>query len=497
MKSAIKVLVLLVIMSTFSCSNVQQISTQQDNMSFQVFYDQLSPYGQWVNNSQYGYVWYPDVDYNFEPYSTDGQWVMTDYGWTWASDYDWGWAAFHYGRWDFDDNNGWFWVPGNEWGPSWVIWRQAEGYYGWTPMRPGVDISNSFSSGYNNINHWNFVRDRDFGRPQINHYYVNRNEYNTIIINSTVINNTYRDRSNNQTYISGPRRADVQRNSGRNVVNVTIRNSDRPGQKLSNNQLNIYRPKLDRNKDALRKSAPTRVTNATEIKPTRERNVNTNRNDNSLQNVNRGNSMPVPQKEIIRQPQQRPEERQPTEPERQVQQPEQRQPVQQTQPARRQEPVQQPVQRQEPVREPEPQRQQPVQPQSEPQRQQPVQQTQPTQRQEPVQQPVQRQEPVRQPEPQRQQPVQPQPEPLRQQPEPQRQQPVTQPEPQRQPQPQQPERQNRDNQQPSSRGEQQKSVQTQQPDPKESKSVNQRIKETQRTIPAKVTQTESRDNSSK
>jgi hypothetical protein len=67
--------------------------------SYQTFYDQLSPYGQWINDPDYGYVWMPDASADFKPYATDGHWVYTDEGWTWDSDYPWGWAAFHYGRW--------------------------------------------------------------------------------------------------------------------------------------------------------------------------------------------------------------------------------------------------------------------------------------------------------------------------------------------------------------------------------------------------------------
>src|SRR4051794_756129 len=69
--------------------------------SYQNFYDDLSPYGQWVEDPNCGYVWLPDVTPDFKPYATNGHWVYTEDGWTWASDYAWGWAAFHYGRWFF------------------------------------------------------------------------------------------------------------------------------------------------------------------------------------------------------------------------------------------------------------------------------------------------------------------------------------------------------------------------------------------------------------
>src|ERR1044071_4342023 len=104
-----------------------KIKAQQATVSFQVFYDQLSPYGTWVNYQNYGYVWIPtDVPTGFRPYSTAGHWVYTDDGWTWVSDYTWGWAPFHYGNWFFDQTYGWMWVPDYEWAPAWVTWGEYE-----------------------------------------------------------------------------------------------------------------------------------------------------------------------------------------------------------------------------------------------------------------------------------------------------------------------------------------------------------------------------------
>src|SRR5689334_10496074 len=68
------------------------------SVSFQAFYDELSPYGQWVDYPNHGYVWVPRVDRGFRPYYTSGRWAYSDYGNVWVSDYPWGWAPFHYGR---------------------------------------------------------------------------------------------------------------------------------------------------------------------------------------------------------------------------------------------------------------------------------------------------------------------------------------------------------------------------------------------------------------
>ena len=68
-------------------------------VSYQTFYDELSPHGRWIDNPQHGYVWVPNAGRDFRPYSTNGHWVYTDnYEWMWVSDYSWGWAPFHYGR---------------------------------------------------------------------------------------------------------------------------------------------------------------------------------------------------------------------------------------------------------------------------------------------------------------------------------------------------------------------------------------------------------------
>src|SRR6516162_9042894 len=114
-------------------------------VSYQAFYDQLSPYGTWINYPGYGYVWMPNAGPGFKPYATSGHWVYTDAGWTWNSDFGWGWAPFHYGRWFFDASYGWMWIPGYEWSPAWVSWRTNSEYYGWAPLGPGISVNVAFS----------------------------------------------------------------------------------------------------------------------------------------------------------------------------------------------------------------------------------------------------------------------------------------------------------------------------------------------------------------
>ena len=68
----------------------------QGPISFDVFYHELAPYGNWVQNPGFGQVWVPNAQSGFHPYVTRGHWIMTDYGNTWVSDLSWGWAPFHY-----------------------------------------------------------------------------------------------------------------------------------------------------------------------------------------------------------------------------------------------------------------------------------------------------------------------------------------------------------------------------------------------------------------
>lgn len=272
MKKIFRALVMILLVITTSVIFTKKISAQQPSVSFQVFYDQLSPYGEWVDYPNYGYVWIPDAGPDFVPYSSQGHWIFTDYGWTWMSDYSWGWAPFHYGRWDFDNYYGWFWVPDNQWGPAWVSWRRAEGYYGWAPMEPGISLSVSFGRGYDSRNdHWIFVRDRDIDRDDINHYYLGRTDQNRIVRYSSVVNNTYVDNRRHTTYVTGPDREDIQKVTGRRVNPVSIQESNRPGQDLSNGRFSIYRPEVAKNNSKESRPAPSRITNLKDVKQPSER----------------------------------------------------------------------------------------------------------------------------------------------------------------------------------------------------------------------------------
>ncbi|SFM57801.1 hypothetical protein SAMN05428949_0042 [Chitinophaga sp. YR627] len=140
---------LLLIPLLFSCAGTNTTAYNSYNeeppaatVTYQTFYDELSPYGQWIDYPGYGYVWSPSVA-DFRPYYNNGGWINTNYGWSWNSGYSWGWGPFHYGRWFYEAGYGWLWLPGYEWSPAWVSWRNSTDYYGWAPLAPGMDPRNA------------------------------------------------------------------------------------------------------------------------------------------------------------------------------------------------------------------------------------------------------------------------------------------------------------------------------------------------------------------
>jgi len=214
-------------------------------VSYQSFYDQLSPYGNWINYPGYGYVWMPNAGPDFRPYSSNGNWVYSDAGWTWASNYNWGWAPFHYGRWFYENGYGWLWVPGNEWAPAWVSWRGGGEYYGWAPLGPQVSVDVALSNYNPPVNYWNFVPSRYMGNPGWHNYYVNESRNVTIIHQTTIINNYSGTNRSRYNYAPGPDPNEVRRVSGNNFNTVQIREANTPGERISGSQYVIYHPRVN------------------------------------------------------------------------------------------------------------------------------------------------------------------------------------------------------------------------------------------------------------
>ena len=99
----------------------------------------LSQYGNWETDTDYGDVWYPsDQTADWQPYA-NGNWVwFQPVGWTWVSVEAWGWAPYHYGTW-IHRPHGWAWVPGPKhqpWSPAKVWFTTSGTHVIWTPLAP-------------------------------------------------------------------------------------------------------------------------------------------------------------------------------------------------------------------------------------------------------------------------------------------------------------------------------------------------------------------------
>lgn len=312
---AIALSLLLVSGSLFQNTVSAQYYNEDREISYQTFYDELSPHGRWVDYPSHGYVWIPDAGPDFRPYSTNGHWVWSDnYEWMWVSDYDWGWAPFHYGRWDYDYYIGWYWVPGYEWSSAWVAWRDGGDYYGWAPIRPGISISINFNiGGYSPpVDFWCFAPRRYITSPRIYDYYLDRRQNVTIIHQTTIIINNYHY-GNNYGFRSGPRRYDAEIYCGR-INPARFRDSYRPGRtEFRNNEVSVYRPRVRQDND--RQYSPRTVERYDRNSNTGFRKNDSDRRDDNIRQPqnNNGNNGSFDRRRIDRdanneQPQRRPQQ---------------------------------------------------------------------------------------------------------------------------------------------------------------------------------------------
>jgi hypothetical protein len=168
------------------------------------FYNDLSPYGTWVQLDGIGWCWQPRavvINRAWRPYCDSGHWVYSDCGWYWQSDYSWGWAPFHYGRWQLHDRCGWVWTPDRVWGPAWVTWRSAGDQCGWAPLPPRAVFEAGFGWRVNGIrvglnfdfglrpDHFTFVAMHDFTDRDLRRRSLPRTEVTQVFNRTTIINN--------------------------------------------------------------------------------------------------------------------------------------------------------------------------------------------------------------------------------------------------------------------------------------------------------------------
>lgn len=228
-----------------------------------IFYNELAPYGEWVNHRTYGWVWAPyGITPDWRPY-TVGRWVLSDWGWTWVSYEPFGWATYHYGRWFFDPWYGWVWVPGTQWAPAWVAWRFGGGWIGWAPLPPVVEtrwdvgIINPTALGASVFRRfaWSFVEVTQFQQPNLRPY-IARPIRNINILNLTQDVTRYEFERGRLVNRSAEPRQLERYFGGRPFERFRIQDADRPvgirNVGPSDREIRLYRPNI-------RDSGPARM----------------------------------------------------------------------------------------------------------------------------------------------------------------------------------------------------------------------------------------------
>lgn len=148
-------------------------------------YQDLDQYGSWRNVPDYGNVWTPSrVAADWAPYR-DGHWSWVEpWGWTWIDDQPWGFTVSHYGRWA-NAGGRWSWIPG-------PVSARAVYAPALVAFIGGSNFQVSASSGNVGAVGWFPLGPREVYRPAYTvsrDYFTNVNISNTVINNTTIINN--------------------------------------------------------------------------------------------------------------------------------------------------------------------------------------------------------------------------------------------------------------------------------------------------------------------
>lgn len=279
-----------------------EVAPPTTEVTVDYFYDNLAPYGTWVDVEGYGRCWRPTVmvaNADWQPYCDHGHWVYTDAGWYWMSDYSWGWAPFHYGRWFHHEHFGWCWAPDTVWGPSWVTWRYSDDYCGWAPLPPfatfvsgvgftyrGAAVGVDFDFGLG-ADFFTFVPTRNFCDPHPRRFRVEPREVAQFYNRTTVINRFDAD-SHNKGFINhGIDPGRITAVTHAEIRPVAIRDTTGPvarGEQLGRDgrTLTVNRPHFNnnpqppQNRGASPRPAPVGPETGSPFQPSRHGNENNN-----------------------------------------------------------------------------------------------------------------------------------------------------------------------------------------------------------------------------
>lgn len=245
-------------------------------VSFQSFYDILSPVGEWIqiskeevdedmgdgNGQSFSsisgdeslvFIWRPSgAGADWRPY-TNGSWVYTDRGWFWNSNEGWGWAVYHYGRWWHSAKLGWVWMPGYVWAPAWVTWRVADNHIGWCALSPrakwrmdaGITEFN-YRYKYNDAD-WVFVNKANFAND-INGANITAVSENRNLVSGSKSLLNMREQ-NEAVTLAGPDANDIEKTTGMPVNEKSLKYvNDKSLAGVGDDKVSVYNEPLKRYK---------------------------------------------------------------------------------------------------------------------------------------------------------------------------------------------------------------------------------------------------------
>ncbi|HEY3624974.1 MAG TPA: FecR family protein, partial [Terracidiphilus sp.] len=173
--------------------------------------EDLDAYGQWSPGTEYGDMWFPNVQAGWEPYH-NGRWVdHQPWGWVWVEDEPWGYAPFHYGRWA-SYHGRWGWIPGPRqdhavWSPALVAFAGGDSFGGggmsiWFPLGPGEPYRPWYPCTPQYVDRVNISNIRETNVVHVQKTYVNVVNV-TNVTNITYVNRTAATAVRQQDFASG------------------------------------------------------------------------------------------------------------------------------------------------------------------------------------------------------------------------------------------------------------------------------------------------------
>lgn len=269
-----------------------------NTVSFQSFYDVLSPMGEWIqitredidedlsdgegegryfayyyDEDDFLYIWKPQVSVDWKPYS-NGKWEYTDHGWLWISNDKWGNSTYNYGRWWNSPKYGWVWLPGYTWAPAWVRWKVSgdDKYIGWVPLTPKAKWKSESGISEKNYNYtnkdadWVFVETGNFA-GEINSAAIKSVNENSALVKNSV-NITDIRTEDDKIITNGPDVNRVEEKSGKKFGRKKLRFSkENKSALIGDNDITVPKETFDRsNGHKFQKGKPGKFTKSERVK---------------------------------------------------------------------------------------------------------------------------------------------------------------------------------------------------------------------------------------